>query len=74
MSVLVYEHIYCKSNLFGDKCFLFLDSTFLALDYYISMFMIGLNHRYLCMRDKKESAVVLPIIVDTTHFMKESCE
>ena len=28
----------------------------------------------LCMRDKKESAVVLPIVVETTHFMKESCE
>ena len=28
----------------------------------------------LCMRDKKESTVVLPIVVDTTHFMEESCE
>ena len=25
----------------------FLDSTVLALDYYISMFMIGLNHRFM---------------------------
>ena len=28
----------------------------------------------LCIRDKKESVVVLSIVVDTTHFMKESCE
>ena len=28
----------------------------------------------LCMRVKKESAVVLSTVVDTTHFMKESCE
>ena len=25
----------------------FLDSTVLALDYYISMFMIGMNHRFM---------------------------
>ena len=27
--------------------FVFLDSTLHVLDYYISMFMIGLNHRFM---------------------------
>ena len=32
----------CVGNMF-----FFLDSTFHALYYYISMFMIGLNHRFM---------------------------
>ena len=51
----------------------FLDSTFLL--YTIIYQCLWSDWPIdLCMRDKKESAVVLSIVVDTTNFMKESCE
>ena len=45
---LVFEEFNNSMNLCTFmQLMIFLDSTFHALDYYISMFMIGLAHRFM---------------------------